>query len=214
MSRFLVFDGVDGSGKSTQAARLAERLCRLDPLPLLVREPGSTALGEALRELLLHRELGLSAGSEALLFAAARRQLLEQKVQPALARGQSVVCDRFHASTFAYQGFGRGLDPAALLALLAAWAGTPAPDLELVLWLEPRLAAARRGRPSDRIEALGLGFQERVAEGYRAYVERNPRAVLIDARGSPEEVEARVLRCLAERLGGEFSALAGGPPWS
>lgn len=214
MSRFLVFDGVDGAGKSTQAARLAERLCQQDPLPLLLREPGSTALGEALRELLLHRELGLSAGSEALLFAAARRQLLEQKVAPALARGQSVVCDRFHASTFAYQGFGRGGDPGQILALLEAWAGTPAPDIELILWLEPRLAAERRGRPSDRIEALGLEFQERVAEGYRRYAEQNPRAVLIDARGSPEEVEQRVLAILAERLGGEFGSLRGVGPWS
>ncbi|MEQ1895423.1 MAG: dTMP kinase, partial [Planctomycetota bacterium] len=127
-ARFVVLDGLDGCGKSTQAARLAAWLSQRSGREALhLREPGSTAAGERIRALLLEREVGLTPASQVLLFAAARRQMLDELVRPALAAGRSVVCERFHPSTFAYQGTAGGVDEERLLALLLAWAGTPAP---------------------------------------------------------------------------------------
>jgi dTMP kinase len=158
-----------------------------------LREPGSTVLGEGLRELVLGRGKGhLDAGVELLLFAAARRQMLREKVEPALAAGRDVVCERFHPSTFAYQAVAGGLDERAVLELLAHWAGEPAPDLVIVIDTAPELAAQRRAAPLDRIEDKGLEFQLRVARGYRRYVELVPATAVVDGRGSPEEVAARI----------------------
>jgi dTMP kinase len=206
---FVVLDGIDGCGKSTQAARLAETLRRDAPgatpggtprETLHLREPGSTKLGEMLRGLLLERGGDLTSAVEALLFAAARRQMLDEVVAPALARGAHVVVERFHASTFAYQGVAGELGEETVLELLERFAGSPRPDLMIVLDLAPELAAERlarrRDRSSDRIEDKGLDFQRRVSEGFRRYAKRvgNRTAVaLIDASGSQDEVEKRVL---------------------
>lgn len=196
---FVVLDGVDGCGKSTQARRLAAALSAERGRPALhVREPGSTPLGERIRELLLSRELEIAAPSEALLFAAARRALLDQRVAPALAAGQDVVCERFHASTFAYQSVGGGLEPLRVLELLREWAGSPAPDLTVILDLEVTEAALRRGPAGDRIEDRGLDFQRAVARGYRRYAELDPRSRLVDAAGSEDLVQARVRSCLEQ----------------
>jgi dTMP kinase len=202
MSLFVVLDGVDGSGKSTQAARLhaalgAEALREGRPAPVLLREPGTTPVGERIRALLLDPALAIGAHAEALLFAAARRESLERVVAPALDAGRDVVCDRFHPSTFAYQGVAGAVGEDEVLALLSTWAGAPAPDLELVLDVDPRAAAGRRGRAADRIELKGLAFQEAVARGYRRYVERTPRAVLVDGAQSIDAVGAAVLRHVA-----------------
>jgi dTMP kinase len=193
---FVVLDGVDGCGKSTQAERLARALEEEGPGGCLhVREPGTTALGEALRALLLDGREELDAGTEALLFAAARRHLLASEIEPALAAGKDVVCERFHASTYAYQGIAGGLGAAAVLDLLGRFADRPAPDLELILDLDPAAASERRGADSDRIEAKGLAFQQRVAAAYREYTAEpgRVRAQRIDARGSEDEVHAHVL---------------------
>jgi len=193
--RFYVLDGVDGCGKTTQAERLVRALGAAGTAPLHVREPGSTRLGERLRELLLDPRSELSTGTEALLFAAARREMLAQVVAPTLALGRDVLCERFHPSTFAYQAVAGGLDEEAMLALLAGWAGDPRPDLVLVLDLpveEAHRRACERGA-SDRIEARGLAFQRRVAEGFRRYAERVPGTVVVDASGSAEEVAERIL---------------------
>ncbi len=195
-ARFYVIEGIDGSGKSTQAKLLVDALGqRPERAPLHLREPGSTRVGERIRALLLEPGVELDAAVELLLFAAARRAMLEELVRPALESGQDVVCERFHASTFAYQGTAGGLDEDEVLALCLSWAGSPAPDLVLVLELPPEEAAARTRERNqvDRIEARGLSFQRRVAEGFRRYIERTSNAVAIDARGSPEEVAARVL---------------------
>lgn len=189
---FFVVDGVDGCGKSTQAALLARALGVREGLHL--REPGSTRLGERLRELLLlQRELELEPAVEVLLFAAARRQLLEEVVTPALRRGETIVCERGSASTYAYQAVAGALDEERVLALLAEWCGKPAPELTLVLDLDVEEAARRRGEATDRIEAKGLDFQRRVAEGFRRYAERVEGVVVVDAAGEPEEVHARVM---------------------
>jgi dTMP kinase len=193
--RFLVLDGIDGCGKSTQAERLARSLGeRGGPAVRHLREPGSTALGEGLRELLLAREQPITPRAETLLFAAARAQMLEEQVGPALARGEHVVCERFHPSTFAYQAVAGGLPEDEVLALLATWAGAPRPDL--VVWLDLPLeqALARRGAASDRIERRDLEYQRAVARGYARYAEQRREVVRVDAAGTPEAVAAAVLR--------------------
>jgi len=193
--RFLVLDGIDGCGKSTQAERLAQSLAaRTGRRVQHLREPGSTALGEGLRELLLGREFALFARAETLLFAAARAQMLEELVEPALARGEHVVCERFHPSTFAYQAVAGGLSEDEVLALLRTWAGAPAPDL--VLWLDLPLesALARRGAASDRIERRDLDYQRAVARGYARYAERSRTVARVDALLAPDAVAAAVLQ--------------------
>ena len=199
--RFVVIDGIDGCGKSTQAGLLARALReRTGRAVLHLREPGSTAVGERLRELLLSRELEPSPAVEALLFCAARRAMLDEQVSPALARGEHVVCERFHPSTFAYQAAAGGLPERDVLELLRRWAGAPEPDLVLWLDLAPELAAARRAEAGDRIEAKGLAFQRRVAAGYRRYGELVPGVVRVDAARAPAEVHAGVVAEVSRAL--------------
>jgi len=194
-ARFVVLDGIDGCGKSTQAERLAERLRRETGRPVRhLREPGSTRLGEGLRALLLGREFAPTANVEVLLFAAARAQMLAELVEPALATGEHVVCERFHPSTFAYQAVAGGLPEGDVLALLQRWAGTPAPDLVVWLDLPADTAAARRGRASDRIEDRGLEFQREVARGYARYAELVPGVVRVDASQGADLVAEAVWR--------------------
>ena len=203
--RFVVLDGIDGCGKSTQAARLAAALRRdRSGAPgretLHLREPGSTPLGEALRGLLLERGGEISPAVEALLVATARRQMLDAVVEPALARGANVVVERFHPSTFAYQGVAGGLGEDAVVELLERFAGSPRPDRVVLLDLAPEAAAARLaaapGRRGDRIEDKGLEFQRRVAEGFRRYARRfaaSGAVSIVDASLPEAEVGERVL---------------------
>ena len=192
--RFIVIDGIDGCGKSTQAARLVAALAeRGTAPPLHVREPGGTELGERLRAILLDRALELSPAVETLLFAAARARLLEEKIAPALAAGRHVVCERFHPSTFAYQGVAGGIGGERAHELHAAWAGEPKPDLVQLLDHPPERALARRARPGDRIEDKGLEFQRRVAAGFRRYAELDPSVVRVDADRSADDVARQVL---------------------
>jgi dTMP kinase len=192
--RFYVLDGIDGCGKSTQAARLAQALARPGaPAVLHVREPGTTLAGERIRELVLDPRPRLAPATQTLLFAAARRQLLEEEIEPALAAGRDVVCERFHAATVAYQGAALGLGEERVLALLRAWAGEPAPDLYVVLDLEPEVARERRGK-SDRFEAQPPSFHAALAASFRRYAEEVEGAVRVSAAGTPEEVAARVWR--------------------
>jgi dTMP kinase len=199
---FVVLDGIDGCGKTTQAARLAQSLAaetRAETLHL--REPGSTSLGESLRAILLEPGKVLSPAVEALLFAAARRQMLDEVVAPALARGAQVVVERFHSSTFAYQGCAGGLGEELVLELLERFAGAPSPDLVLILDVPPEIASRRRSHEkrgsssaaTDRIEGKGLEFQRRVAEGFRRYAAVAPNTRLVDASRSVDEVAASVL---------------------
>ena len=191
---FIVLDGIDGCGKSTQAARLVRALASESAAPPLhLREPGGTEVGERLREILLSREHALSSEVELLLFAAARRQMLDERVAPALRAGRHVVCERFHASTFAYQAVAGGLDGARVLELLWTWAGEPRPELVIVIDTAAEVAALRRGRARDRIEDKGLEFQKRVAEGFRRYAALAPGTAVVDGSRSPDEVEQAIL---------------------
>ena len=172
--RFLVLEGIDGCGKTTQLQALSQWLPSsglMAPGARLVvsREPGGTALGQALRELLLHPPQGVQPlpRAELLLYAADRAQHVEALLLPALEAGDWVLCDRFTGSTAAYQGYGRGL-PLALIDTLESLA-TGGLQADLTLWLDVSLAESRRrrgGRPADRIEAAGEVFQTRVAAGF------------------------------------------------
>lgn len=191
--RFVVLDGIDGCGKSTQARRLVETLVTSTGRRTHhLREPGSTALGEALRGLLLSRDHRPGPKVETLLFAAARAQMLEELVAPALARGEHVVCERFHPSTFAYQAVAGGLDEDLVLGVLHGFANDPRPDLVILLDLPVRAALARRGSATDRIEDKGAAFQERVAAGYRRYAQRVGGSVIVRADRSEDELAGDV----------------------
>lgn len=186
---FVVLDGIDGCGKSTQAVRLAERLGReTDRRVHHVREPGTTSIGEAVRALVLGREHAPTPRVETLLFAAARAQMLAEVVAPALARGEHVVCERFHPSTFAYQAVAGGLPEAEVLDLLQRWAGDPRPSLVVLLELAPDVAWARRGCATDRIEDRGLEHQREVARGYARYAALVPGVARVDASRSADTV--------------------------
>lgn len=198
--RFISFEGIDGAGKSSHLETLAAWLRQRGRPVLVTREPGGTPLAEALRELVLQRPM--DALTESLLVFAARRDHLQQLIEPALAAGTTVLCDRFTDATFAYQGGGRGLD-LDVLARLEQWVQQGRqPDLTLWFEIAPALAAERRAaaRTADRFEAQDLAFFERVQRGYAARAAAQPqRFVRIDAAGEREQVWAQVRRAV-ERL--------------
>jgi dTMP kinase len=192
---FISLEGVDGSGKSTQAVMLAEALRERGHDVVHVREPGGTPLGESVREVVLGPD-PMSPWAEAFLFAAARAQLVADIIAPALAGGAWVVADRFLDSSLAYQGVARGLGVEAVAAINAPGIGSTMPDLTLVLDNAPGAAVDRRaGRGSvDRIEDEGEALQESVAEGYREVARVFPdRVHLVSAAGTVDEVHTRVL---------------------
>ena len=196
---FVTLEGVDGAGKSTQARLLAEAL---GPETLLLREPGGTAAGERLRELLKDASVELTPRAELMLFCAARAELVERVIGPALEAGRSVVCDRFVDSTVAYQGDARGLDRGLIETLNAAAVAGRLPDRTVLLRVDPGLAAERaQGRCespiSDRFESEGVGFQERIAAAFDRIAAAEPnRIVAVDAMGSVDAVHARVIEAL------------------
>lgn len=200
---FVSFEGVDGCGKSTQVGLLAEALRRDGREVLTLREPGGTVAAERVRELLADPSTPLEPLAELLLFCAARADLVERKIRPALTGGTVVLCDRFTDSTLAYQGAARGLG----LDLVAraneiATAGL-APDLTLYLRLDPAAAHARavaNAPGGDRFEDEGIAFQAAVADAYERLAADNPeRVVAVEASGTPEQVHARVRDALAGR---------------
>jgi len=202
---FIAFEGVEGAGKGTQIAML-ERYLRDAHVPVLVtREPGGTATGERIRDLLLDPGTGsLDARAEAMLFAAARAQTVASVIRPALAEGKVVVCDRYVDSSLAYQGSGRGLGETDILSL-NVWATQGLfPDLVILLHIEPELGLARSNDEPDRMEREGGSFLARVADAYLRIAEEHPeRFVVIDAAREPAEVfdDVRVAidKALAER---------------
>lgn len=191
--RFISFEGIDGAGKTTHIQALAEALRASGHEVLLTREPGGTPLAETLRELVLHQPMDTL--TESLLVFAARRDHLAHRILPALARGVTVICDRFTDASFAYQGGGRGFSQ-AVLAQLESWVQEGRqPDLTLWFDLPAAEAARRRGavRQPDRFEAQDEAFFERVRAGYRARQAADPgRFAVIDATGAPDAVWAQV----------------------
>jgi dTMP kinase len=187
--RFIALEGGDASGKSTQAALLARHLGAR-----CTREPGSTELGEQVRRILLHAEdIHLDARAEALLFAAARAQHVAEVIRPALAAGETVVADRYIASSLAYQGFGRALGVDEVRRINEWATGGLWPDLIVLLDVPPDVAATRLAGDPDKLEAAGDDFHRRVADGYAELAAADPqRWLVIDGAAGVEEVAARV----------------------
>jgi dTMP kinase len=189
---FVTFEGIDGSGKTTQAALLAEWARAQGHEVVAVREPGGTPLGEQVRALLLDGP-EMTAWAEAALFAAARAELAERVIRPALLRGAWVVCDRFVDSSLAYQGGARGLEIEAVRELNAVATGGLVPDLTFVLLLDPEVALGRRSGSPDRIERESAEFVRRVDRGYRDLIASSPgRYVVLDGALPPDELARRV----------------------
>lgn len=204
--KFITFEGPEGSGKTTQARKLIERLEATGLEVVYTREPGGTPTGEAIRNILQHNETGeaIHPTTEVLLFAASRAQLVAHVILPALERGAWVVCDRFADSTTAYQGFGRGFDREQMLAINAFAIDGATPDLTLLLDVDVEegfrrihTRHAEKNAPLDRIEQEAREFHERVREGYLELAERWPERFRIISSIRPEaEVAANVWECI------------------
>jgi dTMP kinase len=185
---FITFEGPEGAGKSTQVELLRAALARREPV--VTREPGGTPLGERVRDLLLHSGVAMTPEAEMLLFMASRAELVSRVIAPALAAGRTVIADRYHDTTLAYQGGGRGV---------ATWwpESFPRPDRTFLLDLpaEVGLERLRRsGRSADRLESEDLAFHRAVVRAYRRLAEAEPeRWVELDATRSPEELHAAVM---------------------
>ena len=203
---FISFEGIDGAGKSSHVQAVADAFAKAKRKVVLTREPGGTPLAEKLRDMVLHDNMDTL--SEVLLMFAARRDHLQQVIEPALARGYVVVCDRFTDATFAYQGAGRGFD-LSVLAQLELWVqalpagGLRQPDLTLWFSLDPSIAAERlsNARIPDRFEAQPAEFFAKVHQGYTNRLQADAqRFARIDASASLEQVREQVMRLLHERL--------------
>ena len=200
--KFLAFEGPDGSGKTTQYRRFLD-LCRGNGLEVCeVREPGGTAIGEQVREILLSRQFGeMSVRCEMLLYMASRAQLVEQRIRPALARGELVLADRFIASTLAYQGTAGGLPMNEIAAVAMVATGGLEPDLNVVFDVDEETAAKRLNPLLDRMEAKGRAFHTRVRNGYLELCTRRPdRYLKIDASCGQEEVWTCLISGVSQRL--------------
>ncbi len=198
---FFAFEGVDGAGKTTQITQFCAWLRSLGHDVVECRDPGSTALGEQVRRLLLdHTETAIGARSEMFLYMTARAQMVDEVITPALTAGKVVVSDRFLLSNVVYQGYAGGIDPAAIWQVgLTATRGV-LPELSLVLDVSDEIAAQRMNRPLDRIEQRGAEFRAALRRGFLAESERQPeRIVVIDAGRDIDTVQLD-LRRAAQRV--------------
>lgn len=202
------FEGSEGCGKSTQIRLLRARLERAGRRVELMREPGGTAIGEAIRHLLQHAPegAGMSAETELLLFAASRAQLVREKIRPLLEAGAVVLLDRFLDSTTVYQGAARGLPAASVAAINAFAVGGTLPALTFLLDMEAAVAhqrIAQAGRELDRIESQPLAFFEKVRQGYLELAAAEPERVqVLDATDTPEAIHERLWHILTDRFDG------------
>ena len=201
---FVTFEGGEGSGKTTQLERLAQRLRARGLDPLVTREPGGTPLGEGIRTLLLDPQRRPAPMTEALLMEAARAELVAGVIRPALAAGRVVLCDRYDDSTLAYQGGGRGLDADLLRALNRAATGGLRPDLTLLFDLDPAAGLARRARAEGSVNRLDRepeAFHSRVRARYLELAAAEPaRFAVLDGALPPDRLEERVWAALERRL--------------
>ncbi len=199
--RLITFEGIDGSGKSTQIARLQQSLEARGYQVVVVREPGGTPISESIRELLLHTDSAeLHPRTEALLFSAARSQLVHEVILPALAAGNVVICDRYADSSIAYQGYGRDLPLEEIITTQKFATSDLRPDLKVLLDIPVEISSERKAQdPADRMEGAGRTFMARVREGYLQLARSQPEEWLIvteqtSAEKIAEEIENYVVK--------------------
>ncbi|HSV62497.1 MAG TPA: dTMP kinase [Chthoniobacterales bacterium] len=206
---FITFEGSEGCGKSTQVKRLAARLEQAGIRTLVTREPGGTAIGEKIRDLLQFapESFAMTPETEVLLFEASRAQLVRETIQPAIEQGTVVISDRFFDSTTVYQGVARKLSPEIVTTLNAFAVGNTRPDVTFILDIDVETARARmlrRIRPvavKDRMEEEPIEFYERVCDGYRELAKREPdRFILINGAQPPEAIEEQIWKTVSDRL--------------
>jgi dTMP kinase len=202
---FITFEGPEGSGKTTQARRLAQWLCAQGRQVVLTREPGGTPIGDQIRDILhSSRNTAMDALTEILLYSASRAQHAAERIRPALASGEIVVSDRYADSTYAYQGYGRGLDLPVLRKITEIATGGLQPDLTIYIDITPEEGLRRRrmcGGEWNRLDAEPLDFHQRVRSGYLELAALEPeRWVLVDGNGTPAEVEVQVRAAVKARL--------------
>lgn len=201
---FIVIEGIEGSGKSTLIAGLAEHLEAAGHAVAVTREPGGTPVGDAIREVFLHRAIAMLPLTEALLVNAARAEHVVRVIRPMLDDGRIVLCDRFIDSTLAYQGYGRGIDLNELRAICAIAADGVEPDLVLVIDVPVSVARARlrdRSKAADRIESEDDRFHERVRRAFLEIAGESLRHVILDGTAPPQQVLREALTAVRERLG-------------
>lgn len=201
--KFITFEGCDGCGKSTQLKMLSEYLTKNNVEHVFTREPGGGKISEAIREILLNgKNAEMTDECEALLYAAARMQHLADRVEPALAQGKLVVCDRYVDSSLAYQAYARGLGTDFIGRINAKALEKYPPDVTVFIDLTPEDAFKRKhgADENDRLEQAGMAFHKRVYDGYKALEKAYPqRIVAVDGKQTPQEIFAQVLRILKER---------------
>lgn len=202
-ARFIVLEGIDGSGKSSQVAPLVEWLRGRGHDVVACRDPGATPAGDAIRQILLHRqEIPLGPMTEMLLYMAARAQLISAVIAPALERGAWVVSDRYLPANIVYQGHAGSLDPETIRSVGGIATGGIAPDLVLLLDLDPAAAALRLDRPLDRLESRGDDFRRRLRDGYLREAAAQPdRFEIVDAAADMATVGARIRAAVERHVG-------------
>ena len=207
---FITFEGIEGCGKSTQIERLAKRLAKLGRDVVQLREPGGTAIGEAIRETVKHPpgDAPITPDTELLLMNASRAQLVQQKIRPALDEGKVVLCDRFFDSSLAYQGYGRGIDLARVSTAIELAVGETKPDITLLLDISLDVSAERAaqrqsatGESIDQFDRSGDPFFQRVHDGFHALAKAEPdRYRVINATGTPDTVSDEIWSTLENQF--------------
>nr|MBN2276551.1 dTMP kinase [candidate division Zixibacteria bacterium] len=198
---FITFEGIDGSGKTTQLQMAEKFLADNGRSTLVLREPGSTPISEKIRDLLLNPGLKINPVSELMLYLAARAELVAQVIAPAIDNGRIVLCDRFHDSTTAYQGYGRGIEVALVSRLNELAIGKYKPHLTFLIDVDYRTSLTRRKTATDRLEAENHEFFDRVRQGFLQIARNEPdRVIVINGNRTPVEIFIEVKDCLSRKM--------------
>lgn len=198
---FIVFEGPEGCGKSTQVRFARDALDKGGVKTILAREPGGTTLGEKLRKIILKSDDRMDLRAEVLLYMASRAQMVDEIIRPALEEGKTVLCERYLSSTAAYQGVAGGVDLKTIECIGSFATGDVKPDLTIIIDIETETGLSRAGS-ADRMESRGKAYHEKVREGFLRMAENDPQKfVVIDGRGSVEKVHSRIMALIDKKMG-------------